>query len=238
MAKAKQLDLLTSQRAFAPRRITHGGEGKKQRKLMRPLDTRKPIHLVLKSKHAKGKLSLLGAKNRLTVVRIITERARQFKITLHQKQNVGNHIHILASFRTKPGLQNFLRTIAALIAREVTGARRGRPFRPLTKSELRERPEPREKQAKKQLHSQAKESERTPSTAKSPQAKVRFWDHLAFSRVVFGKRDFLSTMRYLYKNEVEAAWGPRARKGIEEFDKADRLARKTARDVWEILTGS
>ena len=194
MRRAKQRDFFEKQRDFAPRRHTHGGKGAKGlRKIKRPLDRKRPVHLVLHAKAAKQSLSMLAARNQLAIDKILKERARQFGITLHSKQNVGNHLHIVASFPRTREFQNFLRTITALIARHVTGARRGKPF------------------------------------------GKRFWDHLAFTRVVFGRGDFKGLSKYIGKNRIQAEFGYLARRAVEEYEAAKRKAVKTGRDIWEIL---
>src|ERR1700745_2301595 len=64
------------------------------RKLERPLDTRKWIHLVLKSDKAVGKWSFLLPKNKAVVDSVIKAKARKFGIVLADIANVGNHIHL------------------------------------------------------------------------------------------------------------------------------------------------
>jgi hypothetical protein len=197
MAKARQRDFFEKHREFAPRRHTHGGDGAKGlRKLKRPLDRKRPVHLVLHAAIAKHKMSMLGPKNQLVIDKIIKERAKQFGITLHSKQNVGNHLHIVASFPQALEFQNFLRTITALIARHVTGARRGKPF------------------------------------------GKRFWDHLAFTRVIYGRRDFKGLGKYVQKNRIQAEFGPLARQAVEEYEAARRKALKLGVDICKILESS
>ena len=81
----------------------------------------------------------------------------------------------------------------AVIAREITGARRGRPF------------------------------------------GKRFWDELAFTRVIAGGRDFRGMKKYLHKNAAERDFGTLARKTIEEYERAQRIARGKGVDVWRVL---
>lgn len=136
---------------------------------------------------------MLGYKNKLQIERIVVARAKQFGITLHDWQNVGNHLHLVASFKRRESLQNFLRTIAALIARHVTGAKRGKPY------------------------------------------GKRFWDQLAFSRVVFGRLGFGHLKNYVQKNRIEAEEGGEARRIIEQYELALREARRRKCDVWDVL---
>lgn len=194
--KTRQFDFFTSQREHAPCRLTHGGRRSKGlRKIARPLDSRRPIHLVLKSSHARGRLNFLTTKNRPLVEKIVREWARYFHVKIHGFENVGSHLHIIASFPKRECFGNFLRTVTALIAREVTGSRKGRPF------------------------------------------GKRFWDDLAFTRVIAGWRDFRGMKNYLFKNHLEREIGEVSRKTVEEYERAEREARRRGVDVWRILDG-
>ncbi len=194
MKLPRQADLFANDTDHRPRRYTHGGDTSKgKRKLSRPLDRRKPAHLTLKSTKAKGPLNFRSPRNKLYIERVVEKWARKLGITIHAQQNVGNHIHLIVSFPRREAVQNFMRTVAGLIARHVTGAKKGRPF------------------------------------------GERFWDALAFSRVVHGERDLWNLKRYILKNEVEAEFGGSARDGVERFDEADRKARKTGRPITDFL---
>ena len=190
MKFARQTDLFQNDKKLAPRQLTHGGRRAHGRSV-RPLDRKRPVHLVLKSSLAKGKLSLLTHK--LKVKKIIEERAKQFHVTIHGQENMGNHYHLVATFARREGFQDFLRTVTALIAREVTGARKGRPF------------------------------------------GQRFWDQLAYTRVVMGRRDLGGVMNYLQKNKIEREHGALGRKTVEEYEAALTIARRKGIDVWRIL---
>lgn len=163
------------------------------RKCERPLDTRKPVHLVLKSSHARHAMSFLGAKNRIKILKIIKENARRFHVKIHRFENIGNHLHVVASFPRRENFQNFLRTITSLIARAVTGARKGQPF------------------------------------------GKRFWDHLAFTRVIMGHRDLSGIKNYLSKNALEREVGGLSRATVEQYEAAERKARRRGVEVWRIL---
>lgn len=120
---SKQLNLFKSEKV----RRLHGGEvGLGKRKLRRPIDTKNPIHIVLRSEKAKGRLSLLN--HQAFIVKCLGEFSRKFRISIYEKAIVGNHIHLLIRGKTRSEIQNFFRTVAALIARQVTGAKKGNPF--------------------------------------------------------------------------------------------------------------
>ena len=179
--QTRQFDLFLKDREYGPHRASYGGHlSKGRRKIARPLDRRKPLHLVLKSSHAKGSLSFLSAKNKLNVEKIFRTRSAQFGVTVQGFENMGNHIHALVKFKRKDDFQNFLRTVSALIARAVTGARKGKPF------------------------------------------GKRFWDALAFTRVVNGLKDLRGLAKYFVKNEVEREIGAYGRFVIEESERTKK----------------
>ena len=129
MKIAKQKDFFDSKSEHLANRMSHGGEASKgRRKLVRPLDRNKPVHVIFKSSLAKGQYNLLNVRRRLKIDALIRQPAKKFAIKIHRTENVGNHIHFVLSFAKRGGIQSFLRTVPALIARLVTGARRGKAF--------------------------------------------------------------------------------------------------------------
>ena len=158
-------------------RVQHGGTtGKGHRKLERPLSRKNWIHLVLKSEKAKGKLSFLTAKNQILIKRIINEKAKKFGVTVADQANVGNHLHLKIKISTRESFQKFLKAITTLIARSVTGAKRGRPF-------------------------------------------GKFWQGLAFSRVLKSRTEELNLNGYMIANRLEAATSYQAReKFLQKFN--------------------
>jgi hypothetical protein len=58
---------------------------------------------------------------------IIEQTAERFYVTLRRNINVGNHLHLLIHAPTAEAQRNFLRTITALIARQITGSKKGSP---------------------------------------------------------------------------------------------------------------
>lgn len=155
-------------------RTTHGGSqvcGK--RKLERPLDKKCWIHLVLKSDKAKGKLSFRAAKNQIVVKDILYSKARKFGVCVADYVNVGNHLHVKVKITNRGGFQKFLKATTALIARKVTGARRGHKF-------------------------------------------GRFWEGLAFTRVLKSRMEELRLTGYFDSNRIEVEEGYAAREVYRE----------------------
>jgi hypothetical protein len=172
--KKTQLDLFAKNSPFGYGKTEYGGaeKGKDRRigkrKVQRPFDRKKPLFLTLKASCAIGKLSMRNANRDISIKALIDQVATSTGTKLHNYSNNGNHLHLVASFRSRIAFQKFLRTITAMIARLVTGARKGKPF-------------------------------------------GKFWDALAHSKVVRGKRAFLEVMKYVDANIFEASYGYVAR---------------------------
>ncbi len=79
----------------------------------------------MRSTKAQGKLSLL--KQAKAIDAILTDMAKRFHVKIYERANAGNHLHLIIRGRTKLGIQNFLRSVTALIARLMTCATRGNP---------------------------------------------------------------------------------------------------------------
>ncbi|MGZ3722134.1 MAG: hypothetical protein ACXVA9_04335 [Bdellovibrionales bacterium] len=168
-------------------RTQHGGATSNgKRKLERPLGKRNWIHLVLKSDKAVGKLSFLNAKNKILVEKIIKDKGRKFGVSIADQANVGNHIHLKIRITSRTGFQKFLKSVTTLVARKVTGARKGKPF-------------------------------------------GRFWQGLAFTRVLKSYTEELNLKGYFVANRAEANVGPEAR---------DRLLKAFNRWVYHERTKS
>lgn len=96
--------------------LEHGGSyslGK--RKEARLIVTKKPMHVVLKSKVARGRLSLLRYQNQIW--KVIAKQAERFDIKVYKMAISGTHLHLGTRAKTKEGFKNFLRSIAGQIAR-------------------------------------------------------------------------------------------------------------------------
>jgi REP element-mobilizing transposase RayT len=109
-------------------RTEHGGATRRgRRKLERPVSTRLPMHLTLHSKRARGAWSML--RHRRAVHEALRACARRTGVRVYDFANVGSHLHLLVRARRREAFQAFLRAFAGMVARIVTGARRGLPLR-------------------------------------------------------------------------------------------------------------
>lgn len=167
-SKPRQANLFAHKEFRAHNRREHGGAlAQGRRKLYRPLDPKRPVHLVLRSSRATGKWSMLHPENVFKVKALLKKWSAHFDVKVYGFANSGNHLHLIVKARTRNGFQDFLRTFSALTARLITKARKGAAL--------------------------AKNKE-----------KLRFWDALAFSRIVTWGRDLIATQRYLLRNKLEA----------------------------------
>ena len=85
--RAKQLSFLPKQE------LQHGGIlSKGRRKTARPMDPKRPLHLVLRSSRAKGPWSLLHPKNERRVKHELEVTSAKYGIRVYRFANVGNHL--------------------------------------------------------------------------------------------------------------------------------------------------
>lgn len=147
---------------FKPISPAFGGSLQKgKRKTFRPIDPKSSIHLVLKSKRAKGAWSLLHRRHKTRIQDLLKKLAKENGVKIYQYSNVGNHLHLLIKTKNREGFQKFLRIFSGRVAMLITQAKKG-----------------------------------------SPQGK--FWDELAFTRIVQWGKDFTRLTRYFIKNEIES----------------------------------
>lgn len=123
--KARQLKLFNEGKKL---NLEHGGElaiGK--RKGPRPLLTKKPIHLVLRSHSATGPMSLLLHSRFIRT--LIASLCNRFAIVLYEFSINSTHVHLLIRIRDREGFKNFLRVFCGNSAMVITGARRGQSLK-------------------------------------------------------------------------------------------------------------
>lgn len=150
--------------------LVHGGEhsvGK--RKTQRPISTKKPMHIVMRSTRASGAISLRGSGQRGMVESLLMKYKRRFSIKIYKYSINSNHIHLAVRAYKRENLQNFLRAFAGELALQL-----------LRKFKL----------------------------------KGKFWDLLAFSRLVEWGKSFRNLIEYVVMNQKEAvgliAYRPRS----------------------------
>ena len=163
----EQLGFLPKKELKAFKSNTYGGGSLKKRpKTQRPLVPGVLTHVVLKSSKARGDLSLW--KHRHLVRRLLGEKARKYFVEIQDCVNMGNHLHLRVKFLSPGEFQKFLRVFCGVLARKMTGARKGNP-------------------------------------------KGRFWDALAYTRILFTRLEELGLDAYFRANRIEREQGKKAR---------------------------
>ena len=123
-----KLSLLQQSTFGAGIKAQHGGtERTGQRKTSRPLEPTLPLYVVLRSSRARGKWSLARSPTRAAVKATLRTLSARHGIKVFEYSNGGDQVHLLLRARSRASFQAFLRAFAGLVARKVTGARKGKP---------------------------------------------------------------------------------------------------------------
>jgi REP element-mobilizing transposase RayT len=118
----------------------------------------------------------LRRENDVVIRDILREKAHKFGVVVADFANVGNHLHIKIKVQSRESFQKFLKAVTCLIARKITGARRGKPF-------------------------------------------GKFWQGLAFTRIIASRLEELQLRGYFEANRREAKHGhPRRKEYLDEFN--------------------
>jgi len=95
----------------------------------RPMDSKKALHLVLKSSQATGEKSFKSEKYEAKIWGIISHHAEKTGIKIYEYANGGNHLHLLLHAKHRDDYTAFIRAITGLIARTVGESERGKPLK-------------------------------------------------------------------------------------------------------------
>jgi REP element-mobilizing transposase RayT len=122
-----QQSLIPKSELRAIKAVTHGGMSlKKRRKVKRPLVPGLITHVVFKSAKAKKDLSFY--KHKKLVATLLKEKSKKFFVEIIDWVNMGNHLHLKVRFKDRKRMGMFLKSFAALLARKITGAKKGIKF--------------------------------------------------------------------------------------------------------------
>jgi REP element-mobilizing transposase RayT len=115
------------QASFIPRLSPeHGGALRAgMRKTLRPVDPKRPLHVVMRSSLARGHWSLLHPRHKAAVERLTRAIAKKRGVRLYRFANVGNHLHLLVLAPNRRLFTAFLRELPGRIAMLITGAKKG-----------------------------------------------------------------------------------------------------------------
>jgi hypothetical protein len=146
-------------------KVAHGGSlAVGRRKGRRPFIPKRPVHLVMRSSRAKGAWSFLRGANSKKIHSIIHRQGKKHHVKIYEYVNVGNHLHMKVKGYSREDFQSFLISVTALIARAITGAKKG-------------------------------------------QRKGKFWDALAFTRILKTSFEEKYLAKYFRANELEVRFG-------------------------------
>ncbi len=107
MRRPKQLSFIK-----APTKSFGGGKVS-GRKTARPLSFKKPIHLILKSKRARGALSLASISREIT--NLLNQTAKESGTKIFDHAVNWTHIHIVGQFLSREAYRQFVRSLACRI---------------------------------------------------------------------------------------------------------------------------
>src|SRR6185437_14652114 len=92
----------------------------------RPISTKRPIHLVMRSSLARGERSFLRSGRARHVQRLVHELARRKGVRIYRFANSGNHLHFIVLARSRESFRAYLRAVTGILARLTLGVERGR----------------------------------------------------------------------------------------------------------------
>jgi REP element-mobilizing transposase RayT len=216
----KQLNLIK------PTKKEHGGiHSFGRRRSRRPLTTKEPLHVTLRSDFARGSRSLL--RHRPLINYVIQKASLRFDIRVYQKAICGNHIHLLIRGRNRTDIQNFFRVVAGHIAQRIL-----KEF-PLLASErdrglsggggalnfnVGTQAGGALNLSRGSAHGAQKDvAEKSEKPKGCTKNRRKFWALLIYSRAVTWGREYKTVSNYIHKNILEAlniiAYTPRKRRG-------------------------
>jgi REP element-mobilizing transposase RayT len=121
----KQLSLLKATKTFG------GDLLKRKRKGFRPLNSKRPLHLVLRSQ-AVLKLGSFHKHNRL-VKTLLATYSKKYNLRVYDVAICTNHIHLVVRFGDRGEFQNFLRVFCGQVAQKISSTKGFWLHRPFTR---------------------------------------------------------------------------------------------------------
>ena len=179
MKKSKQLSLLKPTVRFFGGILLHS-----RRKGVRPLSTREPIHLVMRSSWAYGATSFLLVKNRPVIERLLRSTAKAYGIKVYRQAIVQNHLHLVIKIPHRPAYKKFIRVFSSQVASHVMLSQSFKIFKKLQREKAR--------------------GDALPADTEIQGKGQAFWQMRPWTRVITWGRDFRQTCTYVTKNTLEA----------------------------------
>jgi REP element-mobilizing transposase RayT len=92
----------------------------------RPVSTKRPMHLVMRSTLARGERSFLRPARAKQIKDLVQRTSKKHGVKVYRFANSGNHLHMIVLPSSRTGFNGFIRAISGLIARLTLGVERGR----------------------------------------------------------------------------------------------------------------
>ena len=92
----------------------------------RPLSTKRPLHLVMRSSIAKGERSFLHLKRSKKIRDIVYGAGKSQGVKVYRFANSGNHLHLVVLPSSRDAYFRFIRSITGRVARLTLNVERGR----------------------------------------------------------------------------------------------------------------
>jgi len=166
----------------------------------RPLSTKDPLHLVFKMDRESVEFGLRSSRAFLHVNRTIAKYAKRFYVKVDQYSVQGDHIHLLVRTSRRSHFQHFFRVVAGQIAQGLLKRQsRGRGNRGKIVTGT-----PKGLRAGEGLEiNSGRDRGDVTGISEDSRAKIRFWLHRPYSRVVKGWRGYQTVRNYILLNEAE-----------------------------------
>lgn len=106
------------------RMLSYGGTLRKKAKNRgaRPISTKNPMHLCLKSSQAVGQWSFHQPRNWQLIQELVRHHCRKNGIKLIEFANAGNHLHLLIKAGNRQTYLRFIKALCGAIALKITGS--------------------------------------------------------------------------------------------------------------------
>jgi REP element-mobilizing transposase RayT len=179
MKKPKQLQLFKADLRFFGGRLLHG-----RRRSARPLSSKEPIHLILRSSWAKGSHSFLQPRNKNEISRLIRVISAKYFVRIYKVAIVGNHLHLIMLSQRRQNYKTFIRVLSSQIASHVMRKQSFKVFRRFVLSQNWGDPHP--------------------GLSEQQGLGQQFWQFRPFTRVLRWGRDFKNSCSYVRQNTLEA----------------------------------
>ncbi len=190
-----QLQLFPKELKFFGGRFLH-----EKRRGRRPLSTREPIHLIMRSSWAKGAHSFTRPQNKMFIESLTHTLAQKYGVRIYRKAIVGNHLHFILRIHNRETYKSFVRVLSGKIASHIMNGESFATFIGKIGGEGYPQALSAGDGAAKS-HYTGEGSTRAHETQGKGQ---RFWQFRPFSRVMSWGRDFKNGCEYVVQNTLEA----------------------------------